>query len=183
MAAGHDAFRGLGVPGYLMCHLSHSYHAGACLYFTFALNPPSDHDALEDYRVVKSAVQQAFVDSGATLSHHHAVGTEHAQWLEEDISSPGVAMLRALFDGTAPSATVRGTPRVTRRAPRGRGPGRAAGGPAADYFYGRRSKAVSASLGFARGPLARSSGGGVGPAQPGPLDRHIADGGSVLVFA
>ena len=106
MTAGHGAFRRLGVPGYLMCHLSHSYHAGACLYFTFALNPPGDHDALEDYGVVKRAIQQAFVDSGATLSHHHAVGTEHAQWLEEDISAPGVEMLRALFDGTDPGANL-----------------------------------------------------------------------------
>jgi alkyldihydroxyacetonephosphate synthase len=106
MAAGHGAFHRLGVPGYLMCHLSHSYHSGACLYFTFALNPPADRDALEDYGVVKRAIQQAFVDSGATLSHHHAVGTEHAQWLEEDISTPGVAMLRALFDGTDPSANL-----------------------------------------------------------------------------
>ena len=106
MAAGNGAFRDLGVPGYLMCHLSHSYHSGACLYFTFALNPPGDHDALEDYGVVKQAIQQAFVDSGATLSHHHAVGTEHAQWLEEDISAPGVAMLRALFDGVDPGANL-----------------------------------------------------------------------------
>ena len=68
MAAGHGAFTELGVPGYLMCHLSHSYHAGACLYFTFAINPPADGDALEMYGVVKRAIQQAFVDSGATLS-------------------------------------------------------------------------------------------------------------------
>src|SRR3954447_5812092 len=100
MAAGRGAFRPLGVPGDLMCHLSPSYHSGACLYFTFALNPPDDRDGLEDYGVAKRAIQQAFVDSGATLSHHHAVGTEHAQWLEEDISAPGVAMLRALFEGT-----------------------------------------------------------------------------------
>ena len=55
---------------------------------------------------MKRAIQQAFVDSGATLSHHHAVGTEHAQWLEEDISTPGVAMLRALFEGTDPGANL-----------------------------------------------------------------------------
>jgi len=106
MAAGHAAFDQLGMRGYLMCHLSHSYHAGACLYFTFALNPSGTRDALEEYDVVKSAIQQAFVDSGATLSHHHAVGTEHAQWLEEDISVPGVAMLRALFEGTDPGANL-----------------------------------------------------------------------------
>ncbi|MDQ3647739.1 MAG: FAD-binding oxidoreductase, partial [Actinomycetota bacterium] len=105
-AAGHGAFDRLGVRGYLMCHLSHSYHAGACLYFTFALNPSGARDALEEYDVVKSAIQQAFVDSGATLSHHHAVGTEHARWLEEDISQPGVAMLRALFEGIDPGANL-----------------------------------------------------------------------------
>jgi alkyldihydroxyacetonephosphate synthase len=106
MAAAHGAFDDLGVHGYIMCHLSHSYHGGACLYFTFAFKPSGERDALEEYDVVKSAIQQTFVDSGATLSHHHAVGTEHARWLEEDISAPGVAMLRALFDGVDPNANL-----------------------------------------------------------------------------
>src|SRR5215211_1331232 len=88
--AAQSAFADLGVRGYVMCHLSHSYHAGACLYFTFGINPVPGRDGLEQYARVKTAMQQAFVDSGATLSHHHAVGTEHAQWLEEDISAPGV---------------------------------------------------------------------------------------------
>src|SRR3954467_3673321 len=105
-AAARGAFADLGVRGYVMCHLSHSYHAGACLYFTFALVPSGRRDALEEYGVVKSAIQQAFVDNGATLSPHHAVGTEHAQWLEQDISAPGVGMLRALFDGTDPGANL-----------------------------------------------------------------------------
>jgi alkyldihydroxyacetonephosphate synthase len=106
ISVAQEAFRSLGVPGYIMCHLSHSYHSGACLYFTFALKPSGERDSLEDYDVVKSAIQQAFVDSGATLSHHHAVGTEHAQWLEQDISAPGVAMLRALFDGVDPGGNL-----------------------------------------------------------------------------
>ena len=98
--AARGAFAEIGVPGYLMCHLSHSYHAGACLYFTFAFVPSASGDMLVEYDLVKSAIQQAFVDHGATLSHHHAVGTEHARWLEQDISAPGVAMLKALFEGT-----------------------------------------------------------------------------------
>ncbi|MGH3267413.1 MAG: FAD-binding oxidoreductase, partial [Trebonia sp.] len=100
--AARGAFAQVGVKGHLMCHLSHSYHAGACLYFTFAFVPPSGGDMLAGYDVVKSAIQQSFVDNGATLSHHHGVGTEHARWLEQDISAPGVAMLRALFEGTDP---------------------------------------------------------------------------------
>ncbi len=103
--AARRAFADLGVPGIVMCHLSHSYHGGACLYFTFAIRAstaPGAPSAVEQYGVVKSAVQQAFVDAGGTLSHHHAVGTEHAEWLEQDISAPGVAMVRALLDGTDP---------------------------------------------------------------------------------
>jgi alkyldihydroxyacetonephosphate synthase len=104
--AARRAFAELGVQGYVMCHLSHSYHAGACLYFTFAITPSGRRDGLEEYGAVKSAIQQAFVDHGGTLSHHHAVGTEHAEWLEQDISAPGVGMLRALFDGTDPGANL-----------------------------------------------------------------------------
>ena len=102
IAAANGAFDRLAVKGYVMCHLSHSYHAGACLYFTFAFGATSPDTMAAEYEVVKSAIQQAFVDNGATLSHHHAVGTEHAQWLEQDISAPGVVMLEALFAGTDP---------------------------------------------------------------------------------
>jgi alkyldihydroxyacetonephosphate synthase len=106
MSAAHGAFDGLGVRGYIMCHLSHSYHGGACLYFTFGFKPSAQDDGLAQYDLVKSAIQQAFIDAGGTLSHHHAVGTEHARWLEEDISAPGVAMLRALFSGVDPGENL-----------------------------------------------------------------------------
>ena len=106
IAAAEGQFRSLGVPGYVMCHLSHSYHSGACLYFTFGLKPSGRGDPLDDYGAVKSAIQQAFVDSGATLSHHHAVGTEHAEWLAQDISEPGAELLRALFEGVDPGRNL-----------------------------------------------------------------------------
>ncbi|MCW3010704.1 MAG: linked oxidase domain protein [Solirubrobacterales bacterium] len=106
-AAAQGAFATLGVQGYVMCHLSHSYHSGACLYFTFAFEPaPGRGDMLEQYDVVKRAVQQAFVDAAGTLSHHHAVGTEHAEWLAQDVSAPGVAILEALFEGTDPGRNL-----------------------------------------------------------------------------
>jgi alkyldihydroxyacetonephosphate synthase len=102
ITAANRAADQLAVQGYFMCHLSHSYHAGACLYFTFSFKGSSEPAMLAEYEVVKSAIQQAFVDNGASLSHHHAVGTEHAPWLLQDISAPGVAMLDALFDGFDP---------------------------------------------------------------------------------
>jgi alkyldihydroxyacetonephosphate synthase len=104
--AAKAAFAELGIPGWVMCHMSHSYHSGACLYFTFALKPSGVRDELEEYDTVKSAIQQAFVDHGATLSHHHAVGTEHARWLEQDISPAGVALVRGLFAATDPGSNL-----------------------------------------------------------------------------
>ena len=101
MAAANQAFAELGVRGWIMCHLSHSYHSGACLYFTFAFMH-EQADPLAQYDRVKSAIQQAFVDSDGTLSHHHAVGTEHAPWLEQDISAPGVHMIDGLFSAMDP---------------------------------------------------------------------------------
>jgi alkyldihydroxyacetonephosphate synthase len=101
MAAANGAFAELGVVGWIMCHLSHSYHSGACLYFTFAFRHDGV-DPLAQYDRVKSAVQQAFVDSEGTLSHHHAVGTEHSAWLEQDISAPGVHMIDGLFAAMDP---------------------------------------------------------------------------------
>jgi len=96
------AFGDIGVQGWVMCHMSHSYHSGACLYFTFAFKPTDDNTALAEYDAVKSAVQQSFVDNGGTLSHHHGVGKEHSHWMTEDVSKAGVTMVRALFNGVDP---------------------------------------------------------------------------------
>ena len=101
LAAAEKVYAHLGVAGWIMCHLSHSYHSGACLYFTFAFKHDGV-DPLAQYEPLKNAIQQAFVDSGGTLSHHHAVGTEHAVWLEQDISAPGVQMIDGLFTAMDP---------------------------------------------------------------------------------
>jgi alkyldihydroxyacetonephosphate synthase len=101
LAAAEKVYAHLGVSGWIMCHLSHSYHSGACLYFTFAFKHDGV-DPLGQYEQLKNAIQQAFVDSAGTLSHHHAVGTEHAAWLEQDISAPGVHMIDGLFTAMDP---------------------------------------------------------------------------------
>jgi alkyldihydroxyacetonephosphate synthase len=102
LARARAAFDAIGVQGWVMCHLSHSYHAGACLYFTFAFKRNPALDAIEQYDVVKGAIQQGFVDLGGTLSHHHAVGLEHKPWMAEDISPVGVTLVRTLLDGVDP---------------------------------------------------------------------------------
>jgi alkyldihydroxyacetonephosphate synthase len=100
VAAAERAFDEIGIKGWIMCHLSHSYHSGACLYFTFAF--VFGDDPIREYDTVKSAIQQAFVDNGGSISHHHGVGLEHAPWLEDDISTEGVAVMRGLFASADP---------------------------------------------------------------------------------
>ncbi|WGW13544.1 FAD-binding oxidoreductase [Saxibacter everestensis] len=105
VAAANAAYREIGVRGWIMCHLSHSEHSGACLYFTFAFRH-DDNDPIGRYEVVKTAIQQAFIDNGGTLSHHHAVGREHAPWIEQDLSPAGADMLRGLFESVDPKRNL-----------------------------------------------------------------------------
>lgn len=106
VAAAHKAFAEIGIQGFVFCHLSHSYHIGACQYFTFAFTAREDRDGLEQYEIVKSAIQQAFIDNGGTLSHHHAVGREHKRWLAEDVSPAGREFVGALFGAIDPSRNL-----------------------------------------------------------------------------
>ncbi|MDO5645807.1 MAG: FAD-binding oxidoreductase [Dermabacter sp.] len=92
----------LGLRGYFFCHMSHSYHQGACLYFTFAVPYASDDVMLEQYTRIKHAIQSEFQKHGGTLSHHHAVGTEHQPWIEEEIGPLGVKLMRDLYDSQDP---------------------------------------------------------------------------------
>ena len=103
----YAAFEQLGKQGFLMCHLSHSYHVGACLYFTFAFEADPDADAADrEYATIKTAIQQAFIDHGGTLSHHHGVGMEHAPWMEQVLSTEGIALMRGLFDAADPGKNL-----------------------------------------------------------------------------
>ncbi len=100
--AAQAAFDAIGIKGWIMSHMSHSYHSGACLYFTFAF--VFGKDPIAEYNTVKSAIQQAFVDSDGTISHHHGVGLEHSPWLTEDISAQGVKIMAGLFESADPAS-------------------------------------------------------------------------------
>ena len=84
-----------GTPGLVMCHLSHVYETGASLYFTFIARQ-REGEEIEQWRTVKRAASRAIVDGGGTITHHHAVGRDHAPWMEDEVGREGVATLRAL---------------------------------------------------------------------------------------
>jgi alkyldihydroxyacetonephosphate synthase len=90
-----DALRGALGQCAVMCHISHLYASGASLYFTF-LAAAREGEELEQWRAAKRAASEATVSSGGTITHHHAVGRDHAEWLPREIGNRGIAALRAV---------------------------------------------------------------------------------------
>ena len=78
----------------VLCHVSHVYETGCSLYFTVAAKAGDRPEAT--WRAAKSAATDAMVAAGATITHHHAVGTDHRPWLAAEIGEVGVRMLRAV---------------------------------------------------------------------------------------
>ena len=66
------------------CHISHSYLDGACIYFTFAAEPKEKNlESIEStYTQIWDAAQNAALQSGANLSHHHGVGINRAKYIK-----------------------------------------------------------------------------------------------------
>ena len=81
--------------GYIGCHISHTYRTGACLYFTFAARQPAGQE-LEHYYGYKRLVTATIMRLGGTLSHHHAVGIEHRDWISQELSPAALQALHAL---------------------------------------------------------------------------------------
>jgi alkyldihydroxyacetonephosphate synthase len=84
-----------GTPPLVMCHVSHLYPSGASLYFTFLARQEPGAE-LEQWRAAKQAASEAIVASGGTITHHHAVGRDHREWMAAEVGSTGVELLRAL---------------------------------------------------------------------------------------
>ncbi|MCB0915009.1 MAG: FAD-binding oxidoreductase [Actinobacteria bacterium] len=79
---------------YVMSHLSHVYETGASLYFTVVA--VQDARPGEQWRLAKAAATEVIVDHGATITHHHGVGRDHAPWLPAEIGAEGVGILAAV---------------------------------------------------------------------------------------
>ena len=83
-----------------MCHVSHAYETGASLYFT-VLVPRDLADPVGQWQRAKVAASDAISRLG-TITHHHAVGRRSPSWLEKEIGTIGVDVLRAVKDTARP---------------------------------------------------------------------------------
>ena len=81
-------------PTLVLCHVSHVYETGCSLYFTVATR--AGDRPVESWLAAKAAALDAIVACGATITHHHAIGTDHRAWLPAEIGDLGVRVLRAV---------------------------------------------------------------------------------------
>jgi alkyldihydroxyacetonephosphate synthase len=84
----------LGPRSLVLCHVSHLYPAGASLYYTFMAAQDRGRE-IEQWRAAKTAACDAIVEAGGTITHHHAIGADHAAWMRAEIGDVGIDLLRA----------------------------------------------------------------------------------------
>ncbi|MDQ3759235.1 MAG: FAD-binding oxidoreductase, partial [Actinomycetota bacterium] len=104
-AAIDAALRAQGTPGIVMCHLSHAYRDGASLYYTF-IAPSKPGEEIEHWRALKGAACDAIVSTGGTITHHHAVGRDHAPYMAAEVGEVGIEALRALKERLDPAGIM-----------------------------------------------------------------------------
>jgi alkyldihydroxyacetonephosphate synthase len=100
-----DSLAGQGTPGLVFCHISHAYADGASLYFTF-ISRSREGAEVEQWRQVKQAACEAIVASGGTITHHHAVGRDHAPYMEAEVGRTGLDVLRAVKEQLDPAGIM-----------------------------------------------------------------------------
>ncbi len=89
---------------YVMSHVSHVYETGASLYLTALAS--AGPDQADRWRAAKAAASEAIVAGGATITHHHGVGSDHSPWLDAEVGPAGVELLRAIKAHLDPDAIL-----------------------------------------------------------------------------
>jgi len=83
-----------GTPALVLCHISHVYPTGASLYFTVVAGQRGN--PIEQWRKAKAAASDSMMRTGATITHHHAVGADHRPWMRDEVGEVGVKVLQAV---------------------------------------------------------------------------------------
>jgi alkyldihydroxyacetonephosphate synthase len=95
--AGRAALGRHGERTHCYTHLSHVYAQGSSVYSTFVYRIGDDYDeALARWQSLKTAVGDAIVAQGGTITHQHGVGKDHARWLPAEKGATGMAAIAAM---------------------------------------------------------------------------------------
>ena len=95
----------IGEPAIVTCRFTHVYPDGPAPYFT-VLAPARRGSEVKQWDEVKAAVSEALIAAGGTITHHHAVGRDHAPWMAAEVGELGLEVLRALKDRCDPAGIM-----------------------------------------------------------------------------
>jgi alkyldihydroxyacetonephosphate synthase len=92
--AAEQALREVGATGgRVMCRFTHVYPDGPAPYFTVIARGRRGEE-IEQWTAVKQAVSDAILQTGGTITHHHAVGRDHRPWYDRQRPEPFALALR-----------------------------------------------------------------------------------------
>jgi alkyldihydroxyacetonephosphate synthase len=95
---------GPGAPR-VSCRFTHVYPDGPAPYFT-VMAPAVRGGEVEQWDEIKAAASEAVIESGGTITHHHAVGRDHRPWYDRQRPAPFAAALRAAKAELDPHAVL-----------------------------------------------------------------------------
>ncbi len=105
--AGRSALAGHGERCHAYTHLSHVYPQGSSVYSTFVFRIGSDFDsAFARWQSLKTAVSEAIVREGGTISHQHGVGKDHAAFLGAEKGPAGLRLIDGLIREADPQGLL-----------------------------------------------------------------------------
>lgn len=90
----------------VMAHISHVYADGAALYIIVAGEFDGVEEGLRAYDEVWRAVVEATLAHGGRISHHHGIGLMRAPWMEQEVSSEGLGLLRSIKSALDPRGVL-----------------------------------------------------------------------------
>jgi alkyldihydroxyacetonephosphate synthase len=105
LRAGNDALARVCGGGLLTCRFTHVYPDGPAPYF--GVYAPGRWGSLSSqWDDIKAAVSEALIASGATITHHHAVGRDHRPWYDRQRPEPFAAALQAAKHALDPAGIL-----------------------------------------------------------------------------
>jgi len=91
--------------GLLTCRFTHLYPDGPAPYYT-VIAPSEFGKQVAQWDAVKDAVSDALIASGATITHHHAVGKDHRRHYLRQGDELAIAMLQAAKSAVDPAGIM-----------------------------------------------------------------------------
>ncbi len=102
-----DGMAANGERGFVMAHLSHVYPTSCSIYTTYMFHVKDDPDRqIAEWHRLKDAASRAIIEHGGTITHQHAIGTDHAPYLEAEKGALTLSLIDGVFKNTDPNGMM-----------------------------------------------------------------------------